>query len=82
MKITEIKTLEELNEAVRQNQSIKEAVRLKCLDCSVYQYNEVRDCVVANCPLYPFRLGKNPFKKRNLTEEQRKEIGERLNKNK
>ena len=82
MKINEIKTLEDLNEAVSKNRSLKEAVRLKCIDCSAFQYSEVRDCKITTCPLHPFRLGKNQFRKRELTEEQRKEIGERLNKNK
>jgi hypothetical protein len=82
MKINEIKTLEELNEAVGKNRSLKEAVRLKCIECSAFQYSEVRDCTITTCPLHPFRLGKNPFRKRELTEEQRREIGERLNCNK
>ena len=79
MKINEIKSLEDLNEAVAENRSVKEAVRLKCIDCSAFQYTEVRECTITSCPLHPFRLGKNPFRKRVLTEEQRREIGERLN---
>ena len=56
------------------------AIRLKCLDCCLNQSNEVRDCTATNCPLHPFRFGKNPFTQRgkNLTDEQRKAIGERL----
>lgn len=32
----------------------------------------VRECPVVECPLHPFRMGKNPFDKRTLTETQRK----------
>ena len=39
------------------------AIRLKCLDCSGDSADEVRKCVIPHCPLYPFRLGKNPFRK-------------------
>lgn len=36
------------------------AIRLKCLDCCCGSSNEVKLCTAAQCPLYPFRLGKNP----------------------
>jgi hypothetical protein len=34
------------------------AIRLKCLDCSNYQYTEVRLCPVTDCPLWPYRYGR------------------------
>ena len=36
------------------------AMRLKCLDCSGGSTKEVRLCPIKKCPLYPFRMGKNP----------------------
>ncbi len=36
------------------------AIRENCLDCSGGSYHEVRICVIHNCPLYPYRLGKRP----------------------
>lgn len=36
------------------------AIRAKCLDCSCWQPSEVRNCTAVDCPLHPFRLGKNP----------------------
>lgn len=39
------------------------AIRLKCLDCSGFQAAEVRQCPVTDCPLYPYRMGKNPSRK-------------------
>lgn len=55
------------------------AIREKCLDCSNDQRDEVKFCQVKKCPLYPFRIGKNPFAaKRVMTEEQRKAASKRL----
>ena len=76
--INSINSKEEFNQEVKENTNVLRAIRLKCYDCSAYQTNEVRDCIVNNCPLYPFRLGKNPFRKKELTEEKRKELRERF----
>ncbi len=40
---------------------ILKVIRRKCLDCSVDQPTEVRLCPVTKCPLWPYRMGKNPF---------------------
>lgn len=39
------------------------AIRKNCLDCSGGSVGEVRECVITDCPLYNFRLGKNPARK-------------------
>ncbi|RJQ26664.1 MAG: hypothetical protein C4589_09485 [Peptococcaceae bacterium] len=36
------------------------AIRKKCLDCSCGQAAQVRGCQVKDCPLFAFRLGRNP----------------------
>jgi len=36
------------------------AIRAKCLDCSGGQPSEVRRCDIEDCPLFPYRFGKNP----------------------
>lgn len=41
------------------------AIRAKCLDCSCGSQKEVRECVIPDCPLYPYRMGKNPYYKGN-----------------
>lgn len=33
------------------------AIRLKCLDCCVYQANEVKECTNKDCPLWRYRMG-------------------------
>ena len=54
------------------------AIRAKCLDCSNGSSNEVNLCPITRCPLYPYRLGKNPnYKPKDLTEEQREELRQR-----
>lgn len=58
MKISDIKTKEKMDEAVANTKTFSEAIRLKCLDCSVYELTEVRNCTVTNCPLWKFRNGK------------------------
>lgn len=37
------------------------AIRAKCLDCCGGMESEVRKCVIPACPLWPFRMGRNPF---------------------
>lgn len=54
------------------------AIRAKCLDCCCDQITEVKLCPVSDCPLHPFRFGKNPFRKRELTDEQREALCQRL----
>lgn len=51
-----------------------------CIECSGDSFYEVKRCGSVNCKLYPFRLGKNPYApKRELSEEQKAEMRERLN---
>lgn len=55
------------------------AIRLKCLDCCCGSANEVKLCTCADCPLFPFRMGKNPYRqKREYTDEQKAQMAERL----
>ena len=56
------------------------AIRAKCLDCMGGQVKEVRLCPIPECPLYLFRLGKNPNIKRDYTEAERMAIRSRLSK--
>ena len=40
--------------------AILKDIRVKCLDCCVYQPGEVRKCTVYTCGLWPYRFGKDP----------------------
>ena len=54
------------------------AIRAKCLDCCCGSAYEVKNCVIHDCELYPFRMGHNPNRKSSLSDKQRKEVGEKL----
>lgn len=41
-----------------------QAIKSFCLECSGGSAKMARECVVFNCSLYPFRLGKNPNRAR------------------
>lgn len=62
------------------------AIREKCIDCCCGSVYEVEKCTAERCPLWPWRFGKNPYKKkREYTEEQREALREsarRLNEQK
>lgn len=54
------------------------AIKAKCLNCCCGQREEVKLCPVKDCPLWQFRLGKNPNRSRNMTDEQKRAASERL----
>lgn len=53
------------------------AIRAKCLDCCCNMANEVKLCPITECSLYPYRMGKNPNRTSNMTDEQRQAASER-----
>lgn len=56
------------------------AIRKYCVGCAGNAY-EVEKCPIEECSLFPFRFGMNPFRtKRELTDEQRAALAERLKK--
>jgi len=57
--------------------SLTETVRAKCLDCCCGSAQEVRRCISIDCPLWPFRMGTNPWRK-PLPESERQRRAERF----
>ena len=58
------------------------AIRAKCLDCCGDSAHEVKACPCSACPLYPFRLGKNPYRKaREYSPEELVALKARLSQN-
>ena len=50
-------------------------IHQKCMDCSAYQIKEIELCPSMDCPLWPFRMGKDPFKTgRVLSDVQRENL--------
>ena len=55
------------------------AIRAFCMECSCGQTSEVKSCPMYKCPLYPFRMGKNPYRqRREMTEEEKQVLADRL----
>ncbi|MGS4948132.1 hypothetical protein ACVDG3_21920 [Meridianimarinicoccus sp. RP-17] len=65
-------TTEDLEQLGHARVSPLRALRLKCLDCCNGLAREVRLCTAVDCPSWPFRMGKNPWR-RPLTGEERAE---------
>jgi hypothetical protein len=61
------------------------AIRARCLDCCAGQPNEVRNCTAVHCPLWPYRMSTDPWRKepseaqrehtRTLAAKRRAEAG-------
>ena len=67
----------------KQPKSPLKAIRAHCIECMCGSPNEVRLCPIDDCPLFPFRFGKNPFRvKKEYTEEQRAALVAQLQKGK
>ena len=63
-----------LHEPVEPITSTLKAIRADCIDCMGGQRGLVRDCELRGCPLWPYRMGKNPFHTRKMTDEQRQRL--------
>ena len=63
--------LKELNAHVKNR---KAAIRAKCWECSNFQTNEISDCAIPDCPLYRFRMGKDPLNVRIMSEKQKEAL--------
>ena len=62
-----------------QGERALKAIPARCLDCCCDSASEVRKCVAVECPSWPFRMGKDPFRQtRTLSDEQRQKMAERL----
>lgn len=40
---------------------VMRAIREKCIDCCAGQPYEVKLCTIADCSLYPYRFGRDPW---------------------
>ena len=55
------------------------AIREHCIECFGGHVSEVKSCTNTKCALYPFRMGKNPYRqKREMSEDQKEAARERL----
>lgn len=54
------------------------AIKAHCIECCGGSYNEAKLCTATKCPLWCFRTGKNPYRKREMSDEQKQAAAERL----
>ncbi len=73
----EVEETVDLSKKISPLKAIKNHCRYQC---SAGEVKEWSNCQNKDCPLHPFRKGKNPFRKRTLSDEERKKIAERLQK--
>ena len=36
------------------------AIRAKCMECSNFQWSEIKECPILDCALWVYRFGKKP----------------------
>lgn len=53
--------------------NLLKALRAKCIDCCCGSSNEVQLCPANTCPIWYFRLGKNPYREKRVMSEEQKE---------
>lgn len=69
----------ELAEGIYKARPLLKAIKLKCLDCCGGCWKEVQECPAKDtCFLHPYRLGKNPLKKRKYSPEYTEVLRKRL----
>lgn len=67
---------EELNELGHESTPPLKLIRAKCLDCCGDSSNEVLLCTCKDCPLWPYRTGKNPFRMDHNNPKPEEQVNE------
>jgi hypothetical protein len=67
-----------LHEPIEPITSPLKAIRANCVDCMGGQARLVSSCELAGCPLWNYRMGKNPFRTRKVSEEERERLRTRM----
>ena len=83
MIVDEIDSVQKIENEILKHKanSPQKAIVNFCISCMGYHKSFVKDCSATNCPLYEFRLGKNPYRKsREYTEEEKEQLKERARK--
>ena len=69
-----------LNVLGHEERPLLHVIRENCKECQGGAEAEVRRCANIQCPFWPYRMNVNPFRRREMTPEQRAAAGERLKK--
>ena len=49
---------------------ILKVIRARCIDCCAGNYSEVKKCEAIECPSWPYRTGKNPFRQKGANDDR------------
>jgi hypothetical protein len=71
-------TVEEFATAGHTGGPLLDIIRKNCMDCVGQAQADVRRCAITNCVFWPYRMGSNPWRTRDMSDEQRAAAGERL----
>ena len=71
-------TIDELNALGHTQTPLRKVIRAHCLECCNGEIAEVRKCTAHACQLWPYRMNKNPFIKKEISEEQKEAIRARF----
>jgi hypothetical protein len=80
--VTDATTADALRMLGHEPETMSRAIRRKCLDCSGGSRAEVRNCLVPDCALFPFRMGKSPWRapvSDTVREKRRKQLADLKN---
>lgn len=53
------------------NQGPAKAIRKKCMECRSRSPKAVKLCSDEECPLHPYRFGKNPYRTHTMSPERK-----------
>jgi len=70
--------VEEFNALGHEGKPLLQIIRANCKECCGGLEAEVRRCRMIACQFWPYRMGTNPFRTRDLTDEQREAAANRL----
>lgn len=61
------------------------AIRDMCTQCMGGRDSEgycsrIKECASVECPIFAFRFGKDPYRRQNLSDDQRKRMANRMSK--
>ena len=61
--------------------SPQKAIQVFCFECCGGTKQYVKECTAKDCALYPYRMGKNPYRKsREYSDEEKEQLKEKARK--
>jgi len=71
-------TQAELNSLGHHKRPLLDAIKQNCIDCAGGSVAEVRRCRAIACPMWPYRMKSNPFRREIISDERRAELSARM----